>query len=265
MISVDDVGYSVNGRNLVEAVGFEFEAGTLLAVAGPNGAGKSTLLKLLTRELVPTSGGVTLAGRSLTDYTYLELAKKRAVLTQQNTLSLPFNVDEVVMMGRYPYHKNAPEDRDYRIVEECLRRVDMLAFASRKFTTLSGGEQQRVQLAKSLAQIWEVDDAFLFLDEPTNGLDLRHQYLALEIARELTLKGCGVVAVLHDLNMAMHYADQVLMMQRGRLVALGEPADVLTRANVMGVFGVDVELVTLSGSSDTVIVPKPTGLAGLFK
>lgn len=256
MIEVNHLGYSVNGRKLVDDVNLTISTGKLLAVVGPNGAGKSTLLKLLTRELPPAAGSVRLDGKDIRQYTRLDLARRRAVLAQQNKLSLPFEVREVVMMGRYPFHKNVPEDNDYHIVEECLEKVGMLAFAGRIFPTLSGGEQQRVQLAKSLAQIWEVPDAFLFLDEPTNGMDLKHQYDALRIAKELAGNGCGVVAVLHDLNMAMQYADEVLVMKGGRMKALGETESVLTVAHIEEVFGVSVCLVKLPESGETVIVPK---------
>lgn len=261
-MEVHSVSYSVKGRQLVNNISLRLNEHKLLAIVGPNGAGKSTLLKLLTRELNPTAGTVYFGGKNLREYSHLELARKRAVLSQQNKLSLPFEVQEVVMMGRYPFHKNAPEEADYMIVEECLRRVDMLGFAKRTFTTLSGGEQQRVQLAKSLAQIWSQKGAFLFLDEPTNGLDLRHQYLALEIAKELTRKGWGVVAVLHDLNMAMYYADEVLMLQKGTVRSLGKPEDVFTPDRIMEVFDVAVALVKRPDTNEVVIVPKPEELLG---
>jgi len=255
MIEANGISYSVRGRRLLEEVSVTLKTGRLVAVVGPNGAGKSTLLKMLTRELLPEKGTVKLDGRNMTAYTYLDLARKRAVLTQQNKLSLPFEVQEVVMMGRYPFHKNAPEERDYEIVTECLRNVGMLSFASRIFTTLSGGEQQRVQLAKSLAQIWGTENAFLFLDEPTNGMDLLHQYHALDIARQLADRGAGVVAVLHDLNMTLQYADEVLLMQNGRVRMSGTPAEVLTAANIEDVFSVPVRLMNLPGSEGNIIVP----------
>ncbi|ODS83119.1 MAG: ABC transporter [Cytophagaceae bacterium SCN 52-12] len=255
MIEANGISYSVRGRRLLEEVSVTLKTGRLVAVAGPNGAGKSTLLKMLTRELLPEKGTVKLDGRNMTAYTYLDLARKRAVLTQQNKLSLPFEVQEVVMMGRYPFHKNAPEERDYEIVTECLRNVGMLSFARRIFTTLSGGEQQRVQLAKSLAQIWGTEKAFLFLDEPTNGMDLLHQYHALDIARQLADRGAGVVAVLHDLNMTLQYADEVLLMQNGRVKMSGTPAEVLTAANIEDVFSVPVRLMNLPGSEGNIIVP----------
>ncbi len=255
MIEANDISYSVRGRRLLEEVSVKLKTGRLVAVVGPNGAGKSTLLKILTRELSPEKGTLTLDGRDMTGYTYLDLARKRAVLTQQNKLSLPFEVQEVVMMGRYPFHKNAPEERDYEIVEECLRSVGMLPFARRIFPTLSGGEQQRVQLAKALAQIWETEKAFLFLDEPTNGMDLLHQYHALDISRQLADKGAGVVAVLHDLNMTLQYADEVLLMQKGRIRMSGTPQEVLTAVNIEDVFSVPVRLMKLPGSQGNIIVP----------
>ena len=255
MIEARGISYSVKGRKLLENISIKLEPGRLVAVVGPNGAGKSTLLRVLTRELLPQQGTVTLDGRNMKGYSYLDLARKRAVLTQQNKLSLPFEVRDVVMMGRYPFHKNAPEEKDYEIVEACLRSVGMFSFAGRIFPTLSGGEQQRVQLAKSLAQIWESEKAFLFLDEPTNGMDLLHQYHALDTARRLADKGAGVVAVLHDLNMTLQYADEVLLMQNGEARMFGSPAEVLTAENIEEVFRVPVRLMKLPDSVEHIIVP----------
>jgi iron complex transport system ATP-binding protein len=257
MIEVKGVSFAAGRRKLVDSVSFKVEPGKLLAVIGPNGAGKSTLLKLLTRELRPAQGEILFEGKPLGDYSHLELAKRRAVLAQQNKLSLPFDVREVVMMGRYPFHKSAPEDRDYEIVEECLKKVGMSEFSERVFTTLSGGEQQRVQLAKSIAQIWESEGGYLFLDEPTNGMDLRHQYHALSVARELARKGRGIIAVLHDLNMTLQYADEVLIMEKGKMKTRGKAGDVLTEENITSVFGVPVRLATLPDSQEIVIVPRP--------
>jgi iron complex transport system ATP-binding protein len=256
-MEVTNLSYSTGNRRLVDGLSFCVLAGQFLAVVGPNGAGKSTLLRLLTNELKPTVGAVILNGKALHNYSHPELARKRAVLTQHNKLSLPFEVAEVVMMGRYPFHKNTPDTKDYDIVEACLRKVDMLPFVHRSFTTLSGGEQQRVLLAKALAQIWEQKGGVLFLDEPTNGMDLKHQFLALELARELTYGGVTVIAVLHDLNMALQYANQVLLMQGGKMHGFGQPKEVLTPENIAQVFGVAVNLMQLPHSNTPVIVPSP--------
>ncbi|GAA4434767.1 heme ABC transporter ATP-binding protein [Ravibacter arvi] len=254
MMEILEVGYKANGRSLITDVSLRIEAGRFVAIVGPNGAGKSTFLKLLTGELTPACGSIRLEGRDLKRYRQPELARRRAVLAQQNHVSLPFSVREIVMMGRYPFHKNAPEERDFAIVEACLREVEMLGLADRVFPTLSGGEQQRAQLAKALAQIWEITGAFLFLDEPTNGLDLRHQCHSLEIARQLAGKGTGVVAVLHDLNMALQYADEVVMMQHGKVYAKGRPEETLTEENIRRVFDVQVRLVKLPESGERIVL-----------
>ncbi len=257
MIETRDLSFHIAHRRLVHQINLTVTPGRLLAIVGPNGAGKTTLLKLLNRDLLPTSGEVRFHGKPLSGYKAAELARKRAVLSQQNQLSLPFTVQEVVMMGRYPFHKDTPTSSDYDIVRKCLEKVDMLPFSGRLFPTLSGGEQQRVQLARVLAQIWQIQGAYLFLDEPTNGMDLKHQYHTLQIAKALTADHYGVVAVLHDLNMALQYADDLLILHNGTIAALGVPREVLTPEIIEQVFGIAAHITYFPEMNIPLIVPVP--------
>ncbi|QJD79465.1 heme ABC transporter ATP-binding protein [Spirosoma rhododendri] len=243
MLQTEQLTYRIGQRTLVNSVSMRARAGELLAIVGPNGAGKSTLLRLCAGELTPTSGQVAWAGQPLGVYSGSELARLRGFLHQQNTLAFPFRVDELVLMGRYPHYGSQPGETDYAIAEEALRMVDMIAFADRIVTTLSGGEQQRVQLARVLAQLWNVNEGLLLLDEPTTGLDLLHQHQLLGIARQMARRGYTVVAVLHDLNMAAQYADRLLMLRSGRIEAIGTPTDVLTPTLIERVFNVPVQLI----------------------
>jgi iron complex transport system ATP-binding protein len=152
----------------------------------------------------------------LKKYKLKELARKRAVLAQQNTITLSFTTREIVLMGRYPFYDTEPQQRDLAIVDLCLKKVGIAGLKDRLYPTLSGGEQQRVQLARTLAQIWETENGLLLLDEPTTGMDLLHQFETFQLAKEMTSRGFGVVAVVHDLNQALQYADQVLMLKKGR-------------------------------------------------
>jgi iron complex transport system ATP-binding protein len=242
MLQTEHLTYRIDKRTLVNSVSMRARAGELLAIVGPNGAGKSTLLRLCAGELKPASGLVSWGGQPMWAHSASELARIRGFLHQQNTLAFPFRVDELVLMGRYPHYGSHPAATDYAIADDALRMVDMSAFANRIVTTLSGGEQQRVQLARVLAQLWDVNEGLLLLDEPTTGLDLLHQHQLLDIARQMARRGYTVVAVLHDLNMAAQYADRLLMLRSGRVEALGAPRDVLTEALVERVFNVPVHI-----------------------
>ncbi|MCK8491616.1 heme ABC transporter ATP-binding protein [Spirosoma sp. RP8] len=255
MLEVKNLSYRIRNRQLLDEVSFRANSGELLAVVGANGAGKSTLLKLCTRELNATEGEIKLRENNINAYSEKELSLVRAVLPQQNAVSFPFLVSELVLMGRYPHFDFHPAEQDYSIAEMALKKVGMWDFANRVFTTLSGGEQQRVQLARVLAQIWDVPQGILFLDEPTTGLDLLHQQQLLEVAREFTQKGFCVVVILHDLNLAAQYADQIIMLRKGQIEAAGPPRAVITSENILRAFNLNVWLIEHPELDCPMIVP----------
>jgi iron complex transport system ATP-binding protein len=255
MMEVRDAGFEVRGRKLLENVSFSVKPGEFWAVVGANGAGKSTLIKLLSAEQGTTSGSVHFHDRDLRKYKPKELAKKRAVLSQQNNITLSFTCQEIVLMGRYPFYDADPAQRDLAIVDICLKKVGIAHLKSRLYPTLSGGEQQRVQLARALAQVWEIENGLLLLDEPTTGMDLLHQYETFQLAKELTRKNFAVVAVIHDLNQALQYADRVLMLKNGRTHAIGSPESVLTELAIQEAFGLPVQIIQPEMTPYPVIVP----------
>lgn len=256
MIQAQNVHFGVKSKLLLEDVSFEANAGEFWAIVGANGAGKSTLMKLLSREIVPKSGEIRFQNKNLSAYKLKELARKRTILAQQNSISLGFSVGEIVMMGRYPFFDSSPTPHDCEIVKNCLRKVGILHFKDRLFPTLSGGEQQRVQLARALAQIWEVDQGLILLDEPTTGMDLLHQYETFRLAREMTAKGFCVIAVIHDLNQALQFADQMMILKSGRIMSMGTPKDVLTEANIQEAFGLAVRIIQAEETPFPIIVPE---------
>jgi iron complex transport system ATP-binding protein len=256
MISVNHIYFGVKSRVLVEDISFDVKAGEFWAIVGANGAGKSTLMKLLSKEHTPTAGNIFFHEKDLNKYKLKELAQRRTVLAQQNSITLSFSVHDIVLMGRYPFFDSHPSERDLAIVDHCLQKVGIGHFKNRLFPTLSGGEQQRVQLARALAQIWEVKNGLILLDEPTTGMDLLHQYETFQLAREMTAKGYAVIAVVHDLNLALQYADQVLMMKNGRSYATGTPENVLNEENIKEAFGLSVRLVRPDDSRFPIIVPE---------
>lgn len=245
VISLRAQGVSVElgGRRVVDSVNLEVPGGVVLALVGPNGAGKSTLLSVLSGERAPSWGGVYLNNRPIRDIDSLELARLRAMLTQDNAVSFPFLVGQVVEMGRSPWVHTGDHDKDTAVIAEALERTDVSHLLGRRFTQLSGGERARVSLARVLAQ----DTPVVLLDEPTAALDLRHQEDVLRIARELAREGRAVVVVLHDLSLAGAYADRVALLENGRLRALGTPLEVLTEQLVSDVYRVPVEILVRDG------------------
>jgi iron complex transport system ATP-binding protein len=228
---------------LLRAINIEVQPGQITTVLGPNGAGKTSLLRALVGELPPDAGNVSLNGRALHDWTPRQRARTLAVLPQHSLLNFPFTAAEVVMLGRTPHDTGVEHDSD--IVAQALKSVDGDYLAQRIYTQLSGGEKQRVHLARVLAQIWEPapeGERYLVLDEPTSSFDLAHQQLTLEIVRSLADKGVGVLMVIHDLNLAARCADQMCLMQCGQIVVSGTPLEVLQPDTISRVFQVDATI-----------------------
>jgi iron complex transport system ATP-binding protein len=239
LLEARGLGVTVARNALLTDIDLELHTGEVLAVVGENGAGKSTLLRVLSGELRPSNGHVTLAGKALGNHSPLELARRRAVLSQDQQVSFSFTALEVARMGRHPHG----ETRATEIALEMLRLCDAAQLEGRVFATLSGGERQRVQLARTLAQVWDVPDALLLLDEPTSQLDIKHQQATLRMARQAAERGAAVLVILHDLNLAAMSADRIVMLSHGRLVASGRPWEVLTADRIERVFGASVRVI----------------------
>lgn len=247
--SATDVSVVLEGTTVLDGVTLDVRAGEVLALVGPNGAGKSTLLRVLSGELKPTRGEVRLGERAIGRIPHLELAQLRSVLTQENGVSFPFRVIEVVSMGRAPWARTIEGRDDIAAVSEALKAADVAHLANRRYTNLSGGERARVSLARVLAQRAQT----IMLDEPTASLDLKHQEDVMKVARRLADEGRAVVVVLHDLSLASAYADRLALVSGGTLEALGSPAEVLTEQRVERVYGLPVQLHLVGGRP--VVVP----------
>jgi len=234
------------GTTLLEDVSLNVKSGELLAVLGPNGAGKSTLLGAIAGDFPITGGSVSINGRELSTLAPRDLARVRAVLPQQIAISFPFTVREIVTMGRSPWLNEQDDER----ITAAMQRMEVMALAGRTYQTLSVGEQARVSMARVLAQ----DTPLLFLDEPTAVLDIGQQERFLAIARSLVDEGRGVIAVLHDLNVAMRFATEVVVLHQGRCVASGEPRTVLTEALLSDVYHQKIR-VTATTDGRSVILP----------
>ena len=253
LLQVQALWLQRGGRNLLQGLTFDVQAGEFIAVVGPNGAGKSSLLKALCAEW-PIEGDVVFDGRSVRAWPRDQLAKRLAVMTQQATLSFDFSVREVVALGRLP-HRGAGAAADREVVDAVLQSLQLQGFAERDYLSLSGGERQRVQFARAAAQLWETQESsLLLLDEPTAALDLAQQRCVLGWAHQMSRRGTAVIAVLHDLNLAARHADRVLMLNNGQLVAQGSPREVLEPAQIQTVFGVPVDRQWSSSDQRPVLV-----------
>lgn len=244
MLVADRISLQIGAKVLLDEVSLALHPGEVLAVLGPNGAGKSSLLRSLSGELSPQSGTLSLNGRPLPAWNPGQVARMRGVLPQSSALTFRFSVREVVLMGRSPHRKTHGHAQNLAITAQALALTDTAHVAERIYTTLSGGERQRVQLARVLAQIWEPCGEwhrYLLLDEPTSALDLAHQHAVLAIARRFAYtENTGVLAILHDLNLAALYADRIAVLQHGRLAAVGTPGQVLTGELVRRIFAYPV-------------------------
>ncbi len=242
-------------RAILDRVDLEVTPGTLTVLVGPSGAGKSTLLRVLAGDLKPSAGTVSLDGKALAGYDPVALARRRAVLLQDATLTAAFGVLEVVRLGRTPYGDERSPAAE-TIARRMLVAVGLAGLEQRSYPTLSGGERQRVQLARVLAQLERPDDAapgYLFLDEPTSNLDLGHQQRVLGLGRAAARAGAGVLVVLHDLSLAAHFADRVVLLCDGRVFAEGAPARVLTVAHLDVAFGCRTLIFELDGRIASIV------------
>jgi iron complex transport system ATP-binding protein len=255
MLEAHNITFRVGSKALISEVSVSFAPGRLHLLIGPNGAGKSTLIKVLARLLRPVAGKVEYEGEDVRGASEADLAKRRAVLSQAVEVAFPLTVREVVMMGRYPHFGGRPGPVDEKITDELMDFFDVTEFSARDYQTLSGGERQRVNFARVLAQLWRTDSGlipapdsppalkscrYLFLDEPLTFLDIRHQIEFMKKVRRFAdAPDVVTVGVVHDLNLAARFADQIVLLNDGRVVATGTSAEVLTAERIREVFGVE--------------------------
>jgi iron complex transport system ATP-binding protein len=255
----DQISVSLSGLQVLKEISLRILPGEVLVIVGPNGAGKSTLLRVLSGEMHPDDGTASINGTPIKEMSAATLARQRSLMPQHASLTFPFKVRDVVAMGRDPFRNEADPSTDTHAIAWGMKATDVSALADRPYTRLSGGEQQRAQLARVLAQSWRqagtVTPRYLLLDEPTASLDLAHQHATLHLAKELAREGAGVVAVVHDLNLAALYADRVAVLSLGSLAALGTPDNVLMPDLIEEVFGLQVRRVFDADSRRHLILP----------
>ena len=225
MIAAKNISLSIRGKEILKPLSCRFEKSQFVAVIGPNGAGKSTLLHLLSGLIQPTTGVVDLFNRPAKSWRPEELAQVRAYLQQHHSVFESFTLEDVLLMGRSIHFDYKPSRRDQELVTQILTELNLLHRKDQPFNSLSGGEQQRVQFARTLIQLQEnttesLESKILFLDEPLNNLDLHYQYNLLQMARDKVVdKGGLIIAVLHDLNITAQFADRVIILKNGEVKA----------------------------------------------
>ena len=252
-IQVTNASVQIRNKLLLDDVNLDVNAGELLVAIGPNGAGKSTLLKVISGEVKLNQGQALLQKVPVSDYSLKELALLMAVLPQHSDLHFSFSVEQVIALGRIPHASG--HKRNTEIVREVMAVLEIPHLMDRDYTTLSGGEMQRVQFARALSQVWDLPgNGFLLLDEPTSSLDLAHQHDVLKMARQMTGRGIGVFIVLHDMNLAARYADRIVLMNSGSVLEQGRPETVLTAQNLQRVFGVDIEVLAHPAGEHPLVV-----------
>jgi len=243
MIRTENVSYSIKGKKLISDISVAFEPNEISMILGPNGAGKSTLINLLSQQISCTEGNVWFDNSDINLLPKNHLAKVRAVLSQNINMVFPLNVEEVVMMGRYPHFQSKPGKIDEAICSEAMALFNIYDMAKRNYQSLSGGEKQRVHFARVLSQVWPDEGnktKVLLLDEPLTYLDIYYQHEFLTVLREFMQKQkMVIVGVVHDLNLAYKFADKVTLLQKGKLVSHGLKDEVISKDSIKAVFRVE--------------------------
>lgn len=237
MISVDDISVSFDGgeTGILDGVSCEVPSQSFVALVGPNGAGKTTLLRTVNGVLTPDSGTISIDGKNVQSLSSREVARRIATVPQKTSISFDFSVRDIVAMGRTPHRSRFHRTDESEIIEQALERVQIAHLADRSVGSVSGGERQRVLLARALAQ----EAPAMILDEPTASLDINHQVRTLELVRDLVDEGTTALAAIHDLDLAARFCDSIIVLSDGRVLANGPPASVLTETIVEQAFGGD--------------------------
>ena len=255
MISAKAITRRIGG---LDDVSIEVPAGALTAIIGPNGAGKSTLLDVLAGRSKADHGSVLFDDRPIGEWRPVALACRRAFLPQSLEVAFPIRVMDLVMLGRSPYHGKVPVREDRAAAETALRLTDAWHLRDRAYQRISGGERQRVQLARVIAQIWRPqaeigEPRILLLDEPTASLDPGHRLAVMRLLRDLTISGIGVVLALHDLNDAARFADRVVLLHRGRIVSEGGPATAMQAEVLTSAYGAEAQVIRMPDTAPVIV------------
>ena len=245
MLKAENILFRIGEKILVDKTSLSFEQHRFHVIMGANGAGKSTLLKLLAGSQHPSGGKIFLDEKELKHFTKKELATHRAVLSQHYNITFPITTSDIVLMGRYPHYYTTPSHHDLDICRQVMLLMKIEDLADRDYNTLSGGEAQKAQMSRVLAQIWEAnkgEEKILFLDEPVSHLDLKYQNQLLQVAKNLCKQNVTVIAILHDINLALGFADRILFMKQGAIRFETGNANAVTPLIIREIFDVEANI-----------------------
>lgn len=255
MIEANKLNYIAKERFIINDIDFACNEGEFIVVLGPNGAGKSTFLSILADEIHQKGNKISLKSCEYPKWCKKTLPKHKAKFSQHHNADIPLQVEDVVMMGRYPYFDTIPSDLDKKVIQESMACIDICPLQNRTYNQLSGGEKQRVHLARVLAQLNnEIDNKVLFLDEPLNNLDILHQHKILTLIKEFTTAKNTAIVVLHDLNLAVQYADKILLLEKGKKVIYDTPTKVLTQEILTKVYNFPCTVTTNPINNNPLII-----------
>ncbi|MGI5061204.1 ABC transporter ATP-binding protein [Treponema denticola] len=238
VLDISSLSFNFGSKNILADIDLSIKNNGIVGIIGPNGSGKSTLLKCIYRVLKPKTGTIFIDGKNINDYQFKETAKKMAVVAQHNDTHFDFNVLEMVLIGRSPHKKFMERDsaEDIELAYKALEQVNMKDFADRNFSSLSGGEKQRIILARALVQNTDC----LILDEPTNHLDIKHQLHFMSLAKDLKIT---VISAIHDLNIAAMYCDKIYALKEGQIIASGSVDEVITEEVIKTLYDVEAKII----------------------
>ncbi|WP_432402298.1 ABC transporter ATP-binding protein [Wukongibacter sp. M2B1] len=246
MFKIENVNFSYGNKKILHDIDFGIRKGTFLSIIGQNGSGKTTLMNLLNGMNIDYSGSIKYLDRDLPDYNISERSKNFSIISQKNTIEFPFTCMEVVMMGRNPYKNrlNSLSEEDIRLVIDVMKKTNTLKFANSLITEISGGEFQRIILARALAQ----NPRVLFLDEAFSAMDISYKINAIKLIKKLVKEeGLTVISVMHDINIAYKFSDEICALKQGRLHGVGKPDEFITEDFILDVFNIEVEKVDNKG------------------
>lgn len=241
LLEAKNLKFRYGKKSVLDGVSFNVKKGEFISIIGPNGSGKSTLLKTLNNIYNPWKGKILIDGKNIKNFRQKKIAKIMALVLQDSNIDYEFTVEEIILMGRHP-HKGRFEKEDgddYKIIEESLEMTNTTYLRNRIITEISGGERQRVMIAKALAQKPKI----ILLDEPTSNLDINHQIEILKLLKDMNKQnGTTIILVIHDINLAIRYSDKVIMLNEGKILDMGKPEEVITRENIEKVYNMKVNI-----------------------